>query len=145
MAPPSPTLLTSTGLNAPLQPGVVQRIWFTCLMNLSNWFKSVKQMFDETIAIYFYTLTFLWGVGTYREPSWLHCHVETVNLFITRHRMDVHAMKSSMDDRRWWVNIASSPGSPIFSTHARKEGEPGRPNHVIHVIYNEHRCFLRMN
>ena len=41
--------------------------------------------------------------------------------------------------------VASSLGSPIFSTHARKEGEPGRRNHVKYVINNECGCFLHMN
>ena len=30
-------------------------------------------------------------------------------------------------------SVASSPVSPIFSTHARKEGEPGIQNHVHDV------------
>ena len=33
--------------------------------------------------------------------------------------------------------VASSPGSPIFSTHVRKEGEPGTRHHVNNVINNE--------
>ena len=46
--------------------------WFTRLMNLSNCFKSMKQIFDGIIDILCIpSLTFLWGVGTYREPSLL--------------------------------------------------------------------------
>ena len=32
-----------------------------------------------------------------------------------------------------WELLALSPVSPIFSTHARKEGEPGIQNHVTNV------------
>ena len=39
-------------------------------------------------------------------------------------------MQVSRDGR---VNIASSPGSPIFSMHARKEGEPGIQYHMHDV------------
>ena len=55
------------GLNAPLQLGVAQQhIWFTWLTNLSNWVKSIKQIFDGTISTFsILSLTFLWGVGTY--------------------------------------------------------------------------------
>ena len=59
-------------VNARLQPGVVQqRISFTCLMNLSNWFKSMKQIIlEETfLTTHAFSLTILWGVGTYNDPS----------------------------------------------------------------------------
>ena len=38
-------------------------------------------------------------------------------------------------------NLASFPVSPIFSTHARKDGEPGIQNHVTNIAELEIRIY----
>ena len=64
-APPNPKVLTLTGINSPLHPGVAHvHIPFNCTMNLSSWVKSIKQTFCGTVTACMARLHLSGGGGT---------------------------------------------------------------------------------
>ena len=53
----------------------------------------------------------------------------------------VHLVHSISNPWRGWEVLASSPGSPVFSTYMRKEGKPGIKCHMINVSSTLARCY----